>query len=331
MAHRSSMTSRERVQAAVRGEDVDRPPIGLWRHFPEQDQRAEDLAASTLAWQHQFGFDLIKFMPPGDYAIIDWGAESRFEGAPGGTRTTSRFPITGPADWTTLKPVDPHVGFNGMVLDALRRTRQQLDPAVPIFQTIFSPFTIAMKLSAGTAVEHARSHPDELHAALAVISGVTRKMLEASFEAGADGIFFATQAADTTFMEESEYRDVGLRYDLEVMEGARDRGWTMLHLHGEAPMFELGIGTPADILNWHDRRAAPDLATGQRQSGRCVAGGINERTIVSASPAEAAAEARDAVEQTGGRHLIVAPGCVIPVATPEETIRGIVDVVVSHT
>ncbi|HEV2106682.1 MAG TPA: uroporphyrinogen decarboxylase, partial [Thermomicrobiales bacterium] len=101
------MTSRERVQAAVRGEDVDRPPVGLWRHFPEQDQRAEDLAASTLTWQQQFGFDLIKFMPPGDYPIIDWGAESRFEGAPGGTRTTTRFPITGPADWTTLKPVDP--------------------------------------------------------------------------------------------------------------------------------------------------------------------------------------------------------------------------------
>ncbi|HEV2066455.1 MAG TPA: uroporphyrinogen decarboxylase family protein, partial [Thermomicrobiales bacterium] len=254
-----------------------------------------------------------------------------FEGAPGGTRTMTRFPITGPADWTTLKPVDPHVGFNGMVLDALRRTRRQLHPAVPIFQTIFSPFTIAMKLSAGTAVAHARSHPGELHAALAVISGVTRKMLEASFEAGAEGIFFATQAADTTIMDEATYRAFGLPYDLEVLEPAKDRGWTMFHLHGEAPMFELGIGTPADILNWHDRRAAPDLAAGQRQSGRCVAGGINERTIATASPAEAAAEARDAVDQTGGRHLIVAPGCVIPVATPEATIRAIVDAVAIHT
>ena len=327
MPHNGAMTSRERVQAAIRGEAVDQPPVSLWQHFPERDQRAEDLAASTVAWQRRYGFDLVKFMPPGDYPIIDWGGETRFEGSPGGTRTTTRFPITKPEDWASLKPVDPHIGFNELVLEALHQSREAIDAEVPIFQTIFSPLTIAMKLSDGQVLDHLHSHPDDVHAALAVITGVTRTMLEASFHAGADGIFFATQLADTTIMEEATYRTFGLPYDLGVLAPAKGQGWTMLHLHGEAPMFDLGTDVPGEILNWHDRHASPDLAKGERASGRCVAGGINEQTIATATPEDAVAEARDAITHMDGKHLIVAPGCVIPVATPEETIRAVVEAV----
>ena len=324
------MTPAERVRAAVVGQAVDRVPVGLWRHFPERDQTAEDLAASTLEWQRRFGFDLVKFMPPGAYPTIDWGAESRSEGAPGGTRTTTRYPVTGPSDWAKLGPVDVHRGFNGVVLDALRRSRQGLGPDVPLFQTIFSPLTVAMKLSQNMAIEHLRAHPAELHAALEVIAGVTREMLAASIEAGADGIFFATQNADFTLMDEAEYREFGLAYDLRVLEPARDRALVMFHVHGEAPMFELAAHYPAElvqIINWHDRRAAPHLLDGQKLAHRCVAGGLNEKAIATAEPEAVAAEARDAIAQVKGRSLIVAPGCVIPVATPAANVRAAAEAV----
>jgi uroporphyrinogen decarboxylase len=269
-------------------------------------------------------------MPPGDYPTIDWGAESHFEGAPGGTRTTTRYPVTRLADWTALRPVDPRQGFNGTIVEAVRHTRSGLGPDVPLFQTIFSPLSVAMKLSKNMAIEHLRAHPSELHAALDVITGVTRSMLEASLEAGADGIFFATQCADYSLMDEAEYREFGLPYDLRVLEPARGRALAMLHVRGTAPMFELASHYPADlvqIVNWHDRRAAPHLADGLRLAHRCVAGGLNEQAIVTQKPEEVAALARDAVAQTGGRNLIVAPGCVIPVATPEANVRAAVEAV----
>jgi uroporphyrinogen decarboxylase len=321
------MTATERVRAAVAGLEVDRPPVSLWRHFPERDQSAADLTASTLDWQRRFGCDLVKFMPPGDYPTIDWGAESRFEGAPGGTRTTTRYPVIRVADWAALRPVDVRQGFNGVILEAVRQTRAGLGVDVPLFQTIFSPLTVAMKLSRNMAIEHLRAHPDELHAALDAIAGVTRAMLEASIEAGADAIFFATQCADFSLMDEAEYREFGLPYDLRVLEPARGRALVMFHVHGEAPMFELAAHYPAElvqVVNWHDRRAAPHLADGLRLVHRCVAGGLNERAIVAQTPEQVAAQARDAVAQTGGRNLIVAPGCVIPVATPEANVRAAV-------
>lgn len=321
-----AMTSRERLQAAIAGTAPDHPPVALWRHFPEEDQTARGLTEATIAWQERFGCDLVKFMPPGDYPIIDWGGETIYQGSRSGTRTTIRFPINDLADWDRLRPVDVHQGFNAVVLEALARTRARLDPTVPLFQTIFSPLTIAMKLSNSQAVAHLRAAPERMHAALHVITEVTTAMLRASLDAGADGIFFATQCADEHIMTENEYRAFGLPYDLSVLQVARPECIVLLHLHGERPMFSLQSAYPASIINWHDRHAGPTLADAQRQYGRCVAGGLNERTIADRAADEITAEAEDALAATGGHRHLLAPGCVIPIDTPAENILAAIAV-----
>jgi uroporphyrinogen decarboxylase len=59
-----------------------------------------------------------------------------------------------------------------------------------------------------------------------------------------------------------------------------------------------------------------------------LAGGINEWDTLAAKSREAViAEARDAIAQTGGRGFILTAGCVIPVDTPEENIRAVVETV----
>jgi uroporphyrinogen decarboxylase len=314
------MTARQRVLAAITGQPVDRPPVSLWRHFPEEDQTAAGLTAATLAWQTRFEFDLVKFMPPGDYPIIDWGGVTVYEGARGGTRTTKRFPIADPADWRSLKPLDVRQGFNGEMIDAVAQTRAALDPDVPLLHTIFSPLTVAMKLSNGQAVAHGRSHPEDLKSALGVIADVTRRCVEASLAAGADGFFFATQCADEAVMPIEDYRVFGVLFDQAVLEPVPATAIVLLHLHGSRPMFGLHADYPAQIVNWHDRRAAPSLGEGRRQCGRAVAGGIDEQVIATSSAEAVAAEAADAVAATGGHGLIVAPGCVIPIDTPEANV-----------
>ncbi|MDI3341417.1 MAG: uroporphyrinogen decarboxylase family protein [Sphaerobacter sp.] len=318
------MTRWERVEAALAGREVDRVPVSLWRHFPNQDQSAEDLAVVTLAWQARFDFDFIKLMPPGDYPTIDWGAESEYRGSPGGTRQTTRFPVVALDDWRRVTPVAPDQGMNRQVVEAARLVNERLGGAVPVLQTIFSPLTVAMKLSNGAVLAHLRERPDIVHEALAAITEVTRGVLVASLERGAGGIFFATQCATTDLMTVEEYREFGRRYDLAVLEAAGASRFTLLHLHGEHIMFDELRDYPVHALNWHDRRTAPTLTAGERASGRCVVGGIDEKGIVAMSAAEAAAQARDAVAQLGGRHLMVAPGCVIPIATPEATIQAVV-------
>ena len=39
-----NMNHWERVRAAIKGEDVDRVPVSLWRHWPVEDETAQGLA-----------------------------------------------------------------------------------------------------------------------------------------------------------------------------------------------------------------------------------------------------------------------------------------------
>jgi uroporphyrinogen decarboxylase len=317
----------ERVEAALRGDEVDVSPVSLWRHFPEHDQSAGDLAAVTLEWQRAFDFDFVKLMPPGDYPTIDWGAESVYRGSPGGTRETVRYPVTASEDWARLQPVPVDRGMNREVVEAARLVDEALGGQVPVLQTIFSPLTVAMKLSAGRVIDHLREWPDRVHLGLTTITQVTRAVVRASLERGAAGVFFATQCATTELLTLEEYREFGVSYDLQVLEAASGARLTLLHLHGQGIMFEELARYPVHAVNWHDRRTWPSLAEGQQLSGRCVVGGIDERAIAAMTPLEVAAQARDAVAQLSGRWLMVAPGCVIPVATPEANVRTVVDAV----
>lgn len=315
---------RDDLSRAIQGLESDRVPVSVWRHFPERDQNASDLADATVEWQERFDHDFVKFMPPGDYPTIDWGASSVYTGSRSGTRETTVFPVDSPSDWSGIDVISGRDGFHGVMLDALSATADRLHDDVPLLHTIFSPLTIAMKLSNGKAVSHARLDPARLEEALARIAEVTADHARAALAAGADGIFFATQCADAAIMSEAEYRRFGMTFDLPIAQAIAGRGLIFLHLHGEKPMLALARDYPADIVNWHDRRSGPSLSDGRTVIDRCVAGGIDEAAIVQRNASEVEREARDAVAAMNGRFLVVCPGCVIPIDTPEANIEAAV-------
>jgi uroporphyrinogen decarboxylase len=88
---------------------------------------------------------------------------------------------------------------------------------------------------------------------------------------------------------------------------------------------------PVDVLNWHDRLTAPSLKEAREilraaNNRKAIAGGIDEWNVLAKkSREEALAQARDAVTQAGERGFILAAGCVIPVDTPEENIKAVVE------
>jgi uroporphyrinogen decarboxylase len=317
-----AVTPRDRLLAALRGEVADRPPVSLWRHFPDEDQTASALAAATARWQREFPGDFVKFMPPGDYPTIDWGLRSVFAGALGGTRQPIFHPVTQRDDWERLPGLDVREGFNGEMLAAVGLTRRALPGDVPLLQTVFSPLTVAAKLSNGAVTAHLRDAPGVVHAGLRRIGEVTRAFALASLAAGADGLFFATQLAERSLLGDEEYREFGVPYDLQVLAGLPAATPLLLHFHGPTPMLELAGRYPAGALSWHDRRFGPSLREIRREQGRPVSGGIDEERIATASVAEITAEAAHAARLGADGGVVVTPGCVIPVATPPENIRA---------
>ena len=318
------MTGRERVLAAIQGKPVDRVPIALWRHFPLQDQKAETLAAAHVAFQKRWQWDVLKVTPAASYYGDDWGLRAGYKPNPEGVRHVTERPIKKPADWAHLKNLDVTSGVYGRELHALRVTREGL-PDTLMLATVFSPLTVARGLAGEQAlVRYLRENPEDLHRGLEVITDVTARFTAETLSSGADGIFFATQCATTTYLTVEEYEEFGRPYDLRVLEAAAGGDVRLLHIHGTDIMFDALTDYPVDIVNWHDRKTPPSLGGAREQTSICLAGGINEwETLLSGTPEAIAAEIRDAVTQTGGRRHIVAAGCVMPIEVPDERLKAV--------
>jgi uroporphyrinogen decarboxylase len=206
----------------------------------------------------------------------------------------------------------------------VRLLRAEIGPDTPIVQTIFSPLTMANKVigTTGALQQTIHEHPDILAAALDKMAADVIAFGKACLDAGADGFFFATQLATKADLESDAYERFGVPYDLKVLNALRDGATTtFLHLHGMDPLFELADRYPVDGVNWHDRDTSPTLEEAMTRTTRGLVAGIARRgSINDGTPDAAAAEVRDAIRQTGGRRLIVAPGCVIPDAAPHENL-----------
>ena len=318
------MDKYERLHATLVGEPMDRVAVALWRHFPVDDQRPEDLAAATLEFQQLYDFDLVKVTPASSFCLKDWGAEDEWRGNPEGTRDYTRRVVTGPEGWARLKPLDPEAGRLGAQLQALGLIRDGLGGRTPFIQTVFSPLSQARNLvGAENLPVHLRQHPGELKAALGVITGTTLRFVEAAKRQGIDGIFYAAQLATTRIFSEAEYREFGEPYDRQILQAAGGLWLNLAHLHGSDVMFDLIASYETAVINWHDQETPPTLAQGLQRFKGAVCGGLRQwETMVRGTPEQVRAEAQAAIAQTGGRRLILGTGCVTPTTAPRANLRA---------
>ena len=112
------MTKRERIQAALHRQPVDRPPVAFWQHVPHRDHTARGLADAMLEWQRRWDLDLVKIMSSGVYCVEDWGCKVAYQGSPNGAKTCTQHAVRQTADWARIKPLDPGRGALGRELEA---------------------------------------------------------------------------------------------------------------------------------------------------------------------------------------------------------------------
>ena len=318
-----SMTKRQRLEATIRGEETDRVPVALWRHFPGDDQDPAALAASTLTFQRQYDFDFIKVTPASSFAVRDWGVEDVWTGNQEGTRDYSRQPVRAPEDWAALRPLEPDQGALGAQLTCLERIHDAVGDKVPFVQTIFNPLSQAKNLiGRDHLLAQLRENPVAVRMGLETITATTVRFIEAARRRGIAGIFLAVQHANYGLMSEQEYQEFGVPFDRRLLEAAAGLWLNVLHLHGERVMFNLLADYPVQVVNWHDRETPPTLSEGQQRVTGAVLGGLRQwDTMLRGTPQDVEIEARDAMQQTGGRRFILGTGCVTPITAPWANLR----------
>ena len=311
------MTGRERVEAALAMGVADRPPIGAWGHTYREEWSPDALAAITVERARRFGWDFVKFQPRASCFAEAFG--SLYD--PSGHKLRGPILIQAAApdleSWSKVRLVnrqalDDQVESIGMVARALRAD-------VPVIQTVFSPITVGGYLvgkSQARVVRELRQHPEVVGPALELIADALVDFSRRSIEAGASGIFYAISGyAGRGVMSEHRYRDLVLPFDQAVLNAMPEAAWfNVLHLCGSNLHFSLARDLPTHAVSWSvHNQGNPSLAQGRDIAARAVMGGLSQRaTLVYGPPSKVRAEADRAVEETGGRGLLLAPGCSVP-------------------
>jgi uroporphyrinogen decarboxylase len=322
------MTRRERLDAAIRRQPVDRVPYAFWRHFPQVDRNPAGLAQATLRFHERYGSDFIKITPTGGYAVEAWGCVEGADERPDGHRPCATCAVRDGNDWTRIRVLDPatapgyqqqlevvvRMGFDRRIGDA---------PAVP---TLFSPLSLARKLSGDRLATDLRERPALVKDALEAITETLIRFAERLLNEGLAGVFYSVQAASHTWHTEAEYEEFGEPYDRRVLESVKEKSTlTIVHAHGDRLMFDRLARLPAHAWNWSDRATLPSLAAGQAMVPGAVIGGLDEwKTLRDGTPEDAVTEVEDAIAQTAGTGLIVGGGCVLPSGAPDATVAAAV-------
>lgn len=300
--------------------------MSFWRHVPDVDHTAAGLAEAMLAFQRKWDLDFVKVMSSGVYCVEDWGCRVAYQGSPNGAKQCTEHAVRERKDWARVRPLDEGAGALGRELEAVRLVARGRADDAPILHTLFSPLTVARKLAGDRMVADLRAEPGAVEPALDAIADTMARHARAALDAGADGLFFATQAAVPDVLTEEETARFELPRMRRMLDAVGDRSaLTLLHVHGRDVYFDRAAALPVHAMNWHDRLTTPRLGDGHRRFAGAVVGGLSEQRTLQAGPPDAVgAEVKDAIAQTGGRGVIIGPGCVLPLATPDAHLAAVV-------
>ncbi len=319
------MTKLERVRAALRCDAVDRPPYSFWTHLPGIDLDPQRLAEETAAFADRYDLDFIKSMPNGLYCVEDWGCVCDYgDIARGGVAKVVVPAVASPSDWNALADLDVRQGAFGRELDHLASLVRRAGAGVPVLATAFSPLTIAGKLSNGLSREHAAFHRDALLRALEVITEVTCKFVRGAIELGCAGVFLALQEATRSAYDEADYRALGEPYDRRVLEAAEAAGgwFNAVHIHGEDILFDVLKDYNVTALNWHIGETQPTISGYRAGGGRKpILGGLQRSYITQRNRNGIHSDIERSISESGGRGILLAPGCVIRHPVDDATLR----------
>jgi uroporphyrinogen decarboxylase len=231
--------------------------------------------------------------------------------------------------WKQLEEFDPHIGAFGRQLQSLRQIKDRVGPDVPVIQTIFSPFHIAQRLAYRRILEDWKEAPETVLQGMDTIADNYIRFAQCCLdEAGIDGFFFGAFGCEKEWMPEEQYREMVMPSDLKVMQALRKAPALFLHIHGEKDAyFELLKSYDCDAISWEDRLAGPSVAEACKRTDKCLVGGIDHYQALTCKPEEIVRQGREAIEATGGRGLILAPGCTFFDDTPAENIAALKDAV----
>ncbi|HTQ56505.1 MAG TPA: uroporphyrinogen decarboxylase family protein [Bryobacteraceae bacterium] len=303
-ATRPRMTSRQRVDRASKGQDVDRTPFSFWHHFGLEKFPGDRHAQATLAFHRQFHTDLVKVM--------------------------SDYPFPKPAGkWYQINVVNNPFPEQ---LRALELIRDGLRGQAYFVETIFNPWNVAEKLSSPAEVRRLQAeNPRALETALEAIAESQASHVRKALAAGAAGIFLAIANAQDGLMTQDDYARFSEPFDRLVLRAAAGARLNILHLHGDKVFLDrFTKGWPAAAINYSNIGTGRSVAAMRKVYDGVLLAGLDETKFRNLTESDMRRQWQDA-RAAAGRMFILTPGCSVPNDSTDEELMRLARVVGAGT
>jgi len=308
----SSLSHKERVDRALRGQDLDRPPFTFYHHYKRPTAQLE--AQDHLEFHSTYNTDIVKVMNDFDY------------------------PQSTTGKWYELKPLDSPFPEQ---LTTLQLVRDGLNGDAYFIDTIYGPYMTAMILFqsqpqfAGLAKseeveekqikslhDFQQQNPDAWHGALEAITQSTINHIRHTKNIGASGALVSIFNAESKFGSVADYERYTRPYDKRIFDALSDTKLTVLHLHYlERPYLTQFRDFNAPIIQYSVKTSGIPISEVRKLYSQPIAGGVDEIDFEKLTTAEMRTQWTKARDEAGAKY-IAAPGCSVPnSSTPEELAR----------
>lgn len=322
------MTKKQRVQAALAGEQPDHPPVSFWHHFPADQWEGQSAVDAHARFLETFDLDFLKVMNDHQYPRAEIGV------------------IESTADLKRIQPQTGDVEGFGDQLDIIHKLRTTIGNDILMCTTIFNPWATLRYLTAPPADKHGppkikdgdnrdklitKMLEEDRSAVKTALEAIGRTLADFAAKciaAGADGVFLSVRDdwVNTNENGPDTYDELLRDIDRSILSAASDGTFNFLHMCGKPLDFAAFAAYPAHVINWADRAAGPSIAYARDRAKPVIAGGVdNLETLAKGTPDACAEEVRDALRQAKGRPIMITPGCTFdPDAVPAENLHAVV-------
>ena len=305
----SALTHKQRVDRALQGQDLDRPPFTFYHHYKRPTAQLE--AQDHLNFHRTYDTDIVKIMNDFDY------------------------PQSKTGKWYELKPLDSPYPDQ---LTTLKLVRNGLNGDAYFLDTLYGPYMTAMILfqsqpqfaSMGKSEEvqdqqikslheFQQQNPDAWHGALEAITQSTLNHIRQSKEIGSSGSLVSIFNAESKFGSVADYEQFTRPYDKRIFDALADTRLSVLHLHYlEKPYLDQFKDFQAPVIQYSVTTSGIPISEVRKQYSQTILGGVDEINFKKLTVAEMRQQWKEARSQAGANY-IAAPGCSVPdSSTPEE-------------
>ena len=313
------MDKRERVIAALHGQQVDHVPVCMWKHVPPEYWTDDDRFAACQA----------QFLQDTDVDFMKLSGDKYF-----GWPSPALQGIESADSLYRVKPLGADHPFIRGQIERTRKVVKAIGSECPSLYLVFVPLScIRLAIGYPKMMRLIREDPKAMKHACAVVAEDLKLLVQGLIqEAGVDGIFYSVQNGEETRFTAEEYRDWVMPSDREVLDYANSLSdMNAIHFCAweEIPnRLSVWSDYHAPVISWSRYFDIMDIAEAKAHFGCTVWGGFDNRPgtlLYTADRKELEKETESLIAQGGKNGYILGADCSIHDELPVERIRWITE------